>query len=199
MVVFSFPDYCGMRIRPHHEEANLLSLIASGDPSALIELFDWYYDQLGYSIFSITGSLEVAEQAAQDTFVMIWFQKEALVNISECWGYLFVIARNMASAAIREKTSRKARLSSSASEHPLTSQRALIKETMDRLPGQQKQVCILIQQRMSLKEISIQLRIPIDKVQEDAHNGLKSLRIQLSVSMPTCVALILTSVLLIGD
>lgn len=188
-----------MRIRLHYEEANLLLSIAKGDPSALIKLFDWYYGQLGYAIFTITGSLEVAEQAAQDTFVMVWLQKEALANINECWGYLFVIARNMAFAAIREKESRKDGFSTAPLEHPLASNRALIKEVMDCLPNRQQQVCMMIQQRMSLKEISIQLRIPVDQVRQNADHGLKSLRFQLSESMPACVALILTTALSIGD
>jgi len=189
-----------MENRHDDSEENLLSAIASGDQSAFVKLFNGYYIQVGNEMFRITGSLDLAERTVQDAFVMVWLQREMLVNIKECWGYLLAISSRIALAAITEQKRRREGLTEDTSAHPLAVSRELIKQAVEQLPSLQKQIYIMTSsRRLSVREIGALLDITPDQVKKIMYNGLRSVRMQLSAYMSPCVAVVLTSVLVLGD
>lgn len=189
-----------MEIESYHNEANIFAAIAAGDQSALVELFNWYYTQLGYAMFDLTGSVDLAEQAVQDAFVMVWLQKEELARIIKWDGYLFAISRNMAYASMNERKMRKECSITSITDHPLLSSRELVAKGIERLPRIQKQILSMTRnQKLDAFEIGRLLNMSPELVTKYVHDALKSIRMELCEHMPSCVAVVLTSTLMLDS
>lgn len=188
-----------MEIKSHHNEAKFFAAIAAGDQSALVELFNWYYNQLGYAMFDLAGSVDLAEQAVQDAFVMVWLQKEELARIMKWDGYLFAISRNMAFALMNERKMRREG-SINITDHPLLSSRELVAKCIEQLPRIQKQIFSMTKnQRLNALEIGRLLNMSPELVTNYVHNALKSIRMELCEHMPSCVAVVLTSTLMLDS
>lgn len=189
-----------MENRANHKEDILISAIASGDQSAFIELFNCYYSQLGHQMFALTGSLDLAEQAVQDAFIMAWLQKEFLVEIPEFWEYLFDISLIMANASVEEQRMRREGSLTGPSEHPLAPNRELVKQVVEQLPSLQKQVYVMCTgERLSRVDIGHLLDISQDQVKKITYDGLRFVRMVLSEYMPPCIVVVLTSALVLQD
>ncbi|CAM4038410.1 DNA-directed RNA polymerase specialized sigma subunit, sigma24 family [Pedobacter westerhofensis] len=184
----------------HFVDSDLLSAIAKGDQYALVELFHRYYHQLGFEILGITGSVDIAEQAVQDAFVMAWVQQEALAEIKECWTYLLVISRNIALIVMGEQKMKQEGKSNGAPEHPLSRSRQMIKDTVEQLPPFERQIYKMATvDRLSPQETAGLLDVTADQVKTIIDDALRLIRMELSNHMEPCVVVVLTSVLVVGD
>ncbi|CAL1516434.1 RNA polymerase sigma-70 factor [Chitinophaga sp. MM2321] len=91
-----------------YSEKELLSRIAAGDEEAYQLIFERHWDAVFSTALLLTKSPEVAEDIAQDIFVMLWEKRAQLTAIEKLEGFLFISARNMIYSRLRKLASEDA-------------------------------------------------------------------------------------------
>jgi RNA polymerase sigma-70 factor (family 1) len=86
-----------------HNEEELLQQIARGNESAFKQLVDAYWSKVYGHALAYSKSVPVAEELTQDTFIVIWTNREKLLTIENFPGYLYMIVRNKLLNVIRQK------------------------------------------------------------------------------------------------
>ena len=199
-----------MAIKPLHHERELLAKVARGDQRAFSEIFHWYYQPLGQAINKLTESLPLTQEIVQDAFVKVWLKRETLPEIENFSGYLFILCRNHAFAALK-KLAKERKLQPVVEQHlqweseldelenPSEYYREMIQDAVARLPAQQQRIYQLSRHdRLNYEEIGAQLGLSPDTVKTQIYNAVKFIRKDLTSKMPTGLILILTSVLTIN-
>ncbi len=179
-----------MSAEPLSVEAQLLARISTGDEAALAE----FYDQFARLVFSVTYHVlqndTLAEEVTQDTFLKIWnraHQWDAGRGKVTTW--LLTIARYTAIDRLRSEQRRDGRGhvdlediintlgENSLIDEPLWADGQLMREILDQLPTDQRQVLELAYFRdMSHTEMADQLHIPLGTVKGRVRAGLTKLR-----------------------
>jgi len=157
-----------------NSENNLLVQIASGNEFAFRKLFMLYNQHLGNYIFSITDSVELAEEIVQDVFMKIWTNRETLEKIQNFKAYLFVISKNQALNCLRKIVKERSLitdlgnvLSEDHQSDDLCEYYRLIDEAIDLLPPQQQKVYLLSRhKRLKYIEISDEMNISHETVKK---------------------------------
>lgn len=157
-----------------NSENNLLVQIASGNELAFRKLFMLYNQHLGNYIFSITDSVELAEEIVQDVFMKIWTNRETLEKIQNFKAYLFVISKNQALNCLRKNVKERSLitdlgniLSEDHQNDDLGEYYRLIDEAIDLLPPQQQKVYLLSRhKRLKYIEISDEMNISHETVKK---------------------------------
>jgi RNA polymerase sigma-70 factor (ECF subfamily) len=85
--------------------------VRAGDQNALKVLYYKYYERLTRTAFYITGDSALAEDLAQQTFILLWTKREELQIESDLYAYLRRTTANAAIAHMR-KTARRAAIRS---------------------------------------------------------------------------------------
>jgi len=86
---------------------NLLhSLAFHGDEASYRRLFDIFFPSLNRFTLYFLRSRELAEEAASDTMIALWEQREKLPGIDNVRVWLFVIARNKCLNMLKYRQSR---------------------------------------------------------------------------------------------
>ena len=196
-----------MAIRPLIDEQQLLGKIAQGDQSAFAEIFNHYYQPLGQAMLKLTESLPLSQEIVQDAFIKVWLGRETLDRIDNFSGYLFVMCRNGAFAALK-KLARERQLQPVLEqqlqwereldelENPAEGYRELIQQAVAKLPAQQQRIYQLSRQdRLKYGEIAQVLDISPETVKTQVYNAVKFIRSELSSHLAPSVILVLTSVL----
>lgn len=199
-----------MAIRPLEDEQHLLGRVAQGDQSAFTEIFNHYYQPLGQAMLRLTESLPLSQEIVQDAFIKVWLSRETLGNVDNFSGYLFVICRNGAFAALK-KLARERQLQPVLEQqlqwereleeldNPAEGYRNLIQQAVAKLPAQQQRIYQLSRQdRLRYVEIAEVLEISPETVKTQVYNAVKFIRSELSSHMAPSVILVLTSVLTSG-
>lgn len=102
----------------HEEQARYASWarrLATGDASALQELFQELYDPLWRSVMRMVGDEALARDFAQESFIRIWERREALDPALSLKALLYRTVRNLALNALRDDQTRRVLLRDSAS------------------------------------------------------------------------------------
>jgi RNA polymerase sigma-70 factor (ECF subfamily) len=196
-----------MAIKPLINEKELLVKVADGDDRAFAEIFRWYYQPLGQAIHRLTESLPSTQEIIQDAFIQVWQRRETLPQIGNFSGYLYILCRNGAFAAMK-KQARQRMLQPALEQHlqwdaeqellesPSEHYRRLIEDAVANLPEQQRRIYEMSRyQRLRYEEIARQLGLSADTVKTQVYNAVKSIRKQLGSEIPMGVAVVLTSVL----
>lgn len=166
-------------------ESNLLRLVAEGDQSAFSELFLAYKDKLFSFIFGLCESRQQADDIVQDVFLKIWVMRADLPGIRDFEPYLLRMSHNYCINILRRKAVELAKLSSISQPAPSTvaeeiqykETEALLRQAIEALPAQQKQVFKLSrEQGLNQKEISEQLHIAVPTVKSHMTQALRALR-----------------------
>lgn len=86
-------------------EHELLLRIASGDQAAFSKIVSHYTRIIYPLLLSYVKQAEWAEEITQDIFMRIWKNREKLPGMDNFSGYVYVIARNRANSALKERLS----------------------------------------------------------------------------------------------
>jgi len=175
----------------------LIQGILSKDKSAFDTLFKSYYGKLVFIANSILYDKQLSEEAVQDVFVKLWKTAPNLtfetslgayltkMTHNRCIDYLRANERRIKTVSIedREIQAKLHELGNLSFEDELFSDslEIALKQTMERLPPQCKQIFILNRfDGYSPKEISEQLQISVSTVKTQITRALQKLRDALS-------------------
>ncbi|MBO9730752.1 MAG: sigma-70 family RNA polymerase sigma factor [Chitinophaga sp.] len=84
-----------------YNEQALLAMVALGNESAFLKLFNHNKTKIYSILLTITRSRVHAEELLQDVFLVIWKRRNCLESISCFQSYLFIVTRNKAFKALR--------------------------------------------------------------------------------------------------
>jgi RNA polymerase sigma-70 factor (ECF subfamily) len=171
-----------------HNDSELLALIARGDEAAFAKLFKQYRDRIYTIAVKLTKSTIIAEEIVQDIFLKIWIRRADLSRIQNLEAYLFVVARNDVYKVLKG-IARNHRPTSLDAEEPVLSDRdaadlliekeydALLRNAINRLPTQQKQVYQLVKDRgLKREEVAQELQIQPETVKFHLAQAMKNIR-----------------------
>lgn len=159
-----------------------------GDREAFDELYQKYWKALFNSAYKRLLVKEEAEEIIQDLFVRIWIKRSQLEITSTLEAYLFGALRYSIYNFIRNKQVRDAYLDHLG--HVSEVNQSYIEDTLyyeeltealsvtiEKLPEKYKSVYLLSRnENLSYKEISKNLRIPLDTVEKHMGKALKIIR-----------------------
>lgn len=186
-----------MSIDPIYIEKKLLTAISAGDATAFGELFRIWKDKLYFYLLRISQSPETAEDQLQDIFIKVWINRHKLGEVNDFGAWLFSIARNHALSGMRRMAletvvMRQVRQNTSTASQAVDETllykqiREKLKEVVDALPAQQRQVYQLSrEQGLKQEEIARQLQISISTVQNHMTLALRTIRSRLLEFYPS--------------
>jgi RNA polymerase sigma-70 factor (ECF subfamily) len=169
-----------------------ITLLQQGDHSAFENLFDHYFDALCRYAYSLLKDMDEAEDSVQKTFCKLWDQREELNIHSSINYYLYRMVHNDCLNRIKQiKLHMEHNLnytemvnydSDSVSEHVATSElKDAINKALEKLPPQCKKVFEMSRnEQKSYTEISNELGISNNTIENHISKALKLLRIELS-------------------
>jgi RNA polymerase sigma-70 factor (family 1) len=199
-----------MAIKPIPGERELLVKIASGDEHAFKVLFESYYHNLGKYVYQLTGSITVAEEIVQDTFIKVWLKKEFLIEVKNFSNYIFILCRNHTYNEMQKKATERSfidRLSHRISdeknnENPDTlseKYRDLVEQAIEKLPPQAQKVYLMSRdERMKYEEIAQALNISPVTVKKHIQYANKFIAAELSSKVNIAIVGVLMSTLILS-
>lgn len=174
---------------PPYNQEELLSLVAEGDEKAFRQLFDHYESKIYSVALRITKSSVNAEELLQDIFLRVWLRRDQLSGIRDFDAYLFTIARNEAYKALKKIAIEKKRSGGALSddlllyhtetEEAITMQdyTAVLRNAVEKLPPQQKQVYQLIrEQGLTREQAAGMMHISSETVKTHLERAMKTIR-----------------------
>src|SRR5262245_2139278 len=78
-----------------HEQA-VRGQLSKGSRKAYMQIYDQYWKLIYQVVRKRTGFSELAQDVAQDVFIILWDRRETLSTVSNFKAYLSTIARNLA-------------------------------------------------------------------------------------------------------
>lgn len=169
------------------DQARLMSAIASGDSTALADLYDHFERPLYALGIRALGDRQRAEELVQDTILKVWRNASGFdAGKGELAAWIFTIARRSAVDIIRRD--RRVPVPVDASLHDAAEDddsesawRAWeIALTLSRLPEKQRQVVELgVIQGYTHVEIAERLGVPLGTIKTRIYAGLRALRARL--------------------
>ena len=192
-----------MPIEPLYSEKDLLKDISQGDETAFTRLFDSYRNKIYSIAFELTESSSVAEEIVQDVFLKIWTKRASLGEIMHFQAYLFTITRNYVFTALKRIARKQAVEARAAGDAPLFYQDTenwllhkeyalILREAVDRLPAQQRQVYQLIKEKeYKREEVAVMLRLSPETVKTHLAQAMRNVRAFCLARLDISIALIL--------
>jgi len=176
---------------PLYNERELLLLITEGDEAAFREIFQRYGDVVYANIYAVIKSQSATKDLVQDTFLRVWLYRDKLPGIENFRSWLLRISYNRAFTYLHEvatqqkKTDRYGekygiRDGNNATEEAvqLNLLKNIIKETVHKLPKQQKKIYQLSrEQGLKIPEIAAELGIAESSVKNTLGRALQALRV----------------------
>jgi RNA polymerase sigma-70 factor (ECF subfamily) len=166
-----------------------------GDVSAFQELFDVYGPKILNYLFRMTGSREMAEDLAQDTFILAFKKLSTLREPGKFQSWIFRIAQNNANQAYRVKKPQMVSIDEDNSKELSNVQRlatprsgpesevlsdelqSVVENAIDSLPEKYKTVFVLSAiQKLSYKEISRIVGRSLASIKSDIHRARVQVR-----------------------
>jgi RNA polymerase sigma-70 factor (ECF subfamily) len=145
-------------------DATLLARLAADDESALEALLARYWEPLTLFIARMTGSMEAAEDAVQETFCRVWERRKTWRVEGSVSGLLFRLARNIAISEHRHLQTEERVASIVADSQPTYHDidelpddelRAMLEREISALPARRREVFLLrVVHDLSYKEIA---------------------------------------------
>lgn len=171
-------------------DASLLARLAADDASALDALLAKYWSPLTMFIARMTGSLEAAEDAVQETFCRLWERRGSWRVEGSVGGLLFRLARNIAISEHRhlQAEERAASIASEwlpghhdAPELPDAELRAVLEQAIASLSPRRREVFLLrVVHDLSYKEIAAVMGTSPQTVANQLSHALAGMREKLS-------------------
>ena len=175
-------------------ETELVSSAQNGDRNAFSELVRTHAQSVLSVVYRMCGDRQLAEDAAQETFIQAWLRLQSYQPRSSFRNWLFRIAVNTAIDMLRKE---KRIIPGAVEDLNLTDagpgpesvvsdaeQSELIRNAIMELPEASRAVLILREyEGLSYKEISDALEIPVGTVMSRLNYARKVLREKLELSL----------------
>jgi len=170
------------------DERDLLRSASTGDRDAFAILYKAHLSNLYRYIYLICKSKEISDDIAQNVFVKIWENREALVHVISFKSYLYRLAKNALFDYLRRsrlEVKVAEILRPVSEESPITADSKaiyneyskIIKDAIELLPPKRKEIVELrTQQDLSLDEIALKLGISKPVVKKQLYSGLDFIR-----------------------
>jgi len=160
---------------PGHEK-DLLRKVSEDGERAFCTLYMRYHQQLGSYIYTLSDSMETAEEIVQDVFMKVWSERKSLVEVNNFKGYLFVVSKNYAlnllKKSLRERELKEAynkyyREFISDDMSGMANYYKLLDQAIDQLPPRQKEVFLMSRhKRMKYAEIASALNLSPESIKK---------------------------------
>lgn len=162
-----------------------------GDDNALAELIRLYRDGLIFYLYSIVGNIHIAEEIAEDTFVLLGTKKPKDKGNGTFKTWLYTIGRNLAVSYLRKQAKRQeisiddcldlADETESMYEMLVAEQRKImLHKAMSKLKTEYRQVLHLVYfEGFSNKEAATVMKRSVHNVETLLYRARKSLKTQL--------------------
>ena len=167
-------------------DTSLLERLAADDESALDALLAKYWEPLTLFIARMTGSIEAAEDAVQETFCRVWERRRMWRVEGSVSGLLFRLARNVAISEHRhlQTEERVATMIADGQpshydigELPDDELRAVLEREISALPARRREVFLLrVVHDLSYKEIAAIMGTSPQTVANQLSSALATLR-----------------------
>ncbi len=163
---------------PGQFEKDLLRKVAEDGERAFCILYMRYYQQLGSYIYTLSDSMETAEEIVQDVFMKIWSERKSLLEVNNFKGYLFVISKNYALNVLKKSLRERQLKESYYNYHREVigteisvmgdlSYYSLLDQAIDQLPPRQKEVFLMSRhKRMKYAEIAGALSLSPESIKK---------------------------------
>lgn len=169
---------------------DLYKRIAAGDESAFRSLFEIYAPRLQAMAARITGSVTVADDLVQDTFLKIWVARDQLTEVAQPGAWIKKICFFLAVNYVRRQTIRDKVMhtvgyekDSSGKDLPVADMiefrqlLGLVNKAVQQLPEKQQQIYRLSrEQGLSSGEIAQHMDLAISTVKNLLVMALKNIR-----------------------
>jgi RNA polymerase sigma-70 factor (ECF subfamily) len=185
--------------KPHssYTESELLVQLKKGNEAAFSQLFREYNPLVYKAAYKFLRSHTLAEEVVQDVFLKLWLKRAEIDVVRRLDAYLFVMARNFIFDRIKKMAYETAGQATLPKQEPFVDDaeylirqhqcQALLKEAIDLLPPQQKEVYLLskmeglshlvIAARMELSPLTVKkhLTLALQAIRKHIGNNLYDL------------------------
>ena len=165
---------------------NLFFKIKKGDKLAFKSVFELYYHSIYTYLISFTRDVSVAQDIAQNTFVVLWEKRETINIKSSLKSYLFKIAYNLYVQNYRDKKAYDKVLNELTfdalnnnfiEEDDYLSQKIkLLKVIIKKLPPQSRKILELKQKGIRNNVIAEQLNLSVKTIESHIYLSFKKIR-----------------------
>ncbi len=169
-------------------DKNIIKKISKGDLSAFEKLFKDYYEELCYFADRYLNDMDQAEEVVQDTFFVIWQNRDKINVKQSVKSYLYTAIKNKSLKEIRSKSYEnkyKSHMKNQGYETASTpveelnakELNMLINRTLRSLPERTQKVFKMSRDEgLKYKEIAEKLSISVKTVETDMGKALKVFR-----------------------
>lgn len=169
---------------PSIDAADLYYRVANGDEAAFRRLLEVHTPQLLAMATRITGSVAVADDLVQDTFLKVWITRDQLADVMHPAAWIKKICFFLSVNYVRRQTVRDKVMAVVAPEHegvedPIDFQQLLqlVNKAVAQLPEKQQQIYRLSrEQGLSISEIATHMNLAVSTVKNLLVMALKSIR-----------------------
>ncbi|MGN7723107.1 RNA polymerase sigma factor [Chitinophaga sp. 22620] len=189
---------------------DLYKQIAAGDESAFRKLFEIYAPRLLAMAARITGSMAVADDLVQDTFLKIWVARDQLTEVAQPAAWIkkicfFLAVNYVRRQTIRDKVMHTVGLEGEDAGKALPVAEmiefrqllTLVNEAVRQLPEKQRQIYRLSrEQALSTSEIAQHMDLAVSTVKNLLVMALKNIRASLQKAGYPLFLLILIDILI---
>jgi len=186
-------------------DITLIQALANDDEQAFKSLYNKYHRKLYYFVLNFTRSQQAAEDALQEVFVKVWFERTKLPAIENFNAWIFRIAKNQVLNSLKRMAQETLILADIAQGMPAGQNdlyellnykdiHAVLHAGMNELPPQQQLVLHLSREAgLKYEEIGGRLNISPLTVKKHAAQALQYLRekIKQHYSLPGSVITLL--------
>lgn len=184
-------------------EKYLLEKLKGSDEAAFKVIYNKYVPRLYYFIHEYIPQRDIVENIVQDTLMVLWNKRLTLSDNTNLSAYLFTVAKNNCLYKLRDSRYRTkmydtsdsnelemranldALVSLDTSDLTFTEIEKIIKETMEQLPPQCRNVFNLSRfEDRKYKEIAEELNISAKAVEGHISKALKLFRVNLKEFLP---------------
>lgn len=195
----------------HHNEKELLKLVAEGNELAFRQLFEMYTPRLKAFFLKMTKEISLARELVQETFLNIWLYRDSLASVDKPSTYIYRIASNAAIAHFRKEDLQRKLIAALPDEEPadesdshdmlrLKEVQQKINTAITQLPPQQQQVFRLSrEQGLSRIEIAKKLGLAEKTVRNHLTLSLKAIQQFLQDNHSLYIPLFLLMSILVKD
>lgn len=166
-----------------YSDREIVDGINNGASKALKKFFNSFYPSLCVFTKKYVAELDIAEDIAQECFLLLWEQKKKFENIKALKGFLYSTARNkylnyIKLKAIHGDISRKELLKEDVLYELVIEEETyrIIYQAIEKLPTQTRKIIELSMQGYKNPEISDELNVSINTVKTLKKNAYSRLR-----------------------
>ena len=189
-----------------HNEQELLVQLKMGDEAAFTKLFKDYSPAVYKAAYLFLKSHTLSEEVVQDVFLKLWLKRAEMDVIRRLDAYLFIMARNFIFDRIKKLAYETAGQAALPREEPFVDDteylarqhqcQAFLKEAVDMLPPQQKEVYHLsrveglshqvIAMRLSLSPLTVKkhMTLALQTIRKHLGNHLHHIIVMILLSTP---------------